>query len=51
MEYSDGTRFDGMWEDGKCHGEGVQSFPSGSVFRGTFNSDQKDGEVRDLVTV
>ena len=45
MVYSDGTRFDGDWQGGKCHGEGVQTFPSGCVFKGTFKDDEKEGKV------
>lgn len=40
------VKYEGQWEKDMMHGEGIASFPDGSIYRGTFKQGQFDGYGR-----
>jgi len=44
MVYLSGEYYEGDWEDGKRHGEGVLLYPNGNIYEGTWDSDVKEGK-------
>jgi len=43
MNYTDGTVYEGMWENGKRHGAGTLFLANGDVYQGDYALDLKDG--------
>ncbi len=39
-QYSDGSKYDGQFKDGKKHGQGTWTFPNGGVIEGHFENDK-----------
>jgi len=36
--YSDGSKYEGQFEDGKKHGYGTWTFPNGGIIKGHFEN-------------
>eukprot|EP00899_Mesostigma_viride_P006515 jgi/Mesvir1/15865/Mv03411-RA.1 len=43
MKYPDGSRYEGQWENGKRHGQGMYTFPNGDIYDGGWLLDKKSG--------
>ena len=44
MSHPDGYRYEGQWEDGLRHGQGIATYSDGTVYEGTFVAGQREGE-------
>ena len=44
MIYSNGSRYEGNWSNGKCSGFGIESFPNGSRYEGHFVDNNYNGK-------
>lgn len=42
--YEDGSRYEGEWQDGKRHGQGVWTRPDGTTYAGEWKNDKPDGQ-------
>ena len=46
MVYASGDYFEGEWEAGLRHGEGVLVYANGNVYEGEWEGDKKEGKGR-----
>ena len=44
MVQTDGTTFEGEWQNDLYHGKGTQTYPNGSYFKGTFENGFRQGK-------
>jgi hypothetical protein len=43
MIYSDGSKYEGNWSNGKCNGFGIETYPNGSRYEGYFIDNNYNG--------
>lgn len=43
-KFTNGCRYEGEWEGGKFHGDGVMRYPSGAVYTGEFREGKRCGQ-------
>jgi hypothetical protein len=43
MEYANGDRYEGAWQQGQRHGKGVYEYSNGDVYDGNWVADKKEG--------
>lgn len=43
MEYFNGDRYNGEWENGQCHGDGEMAYANGDMYSGEWKCGEKNG--------
>jgi hypothetical protein len=46
MIYSDGSRYEGNWSNGKCNGFGIETYSNGNRYEGNFINDLRSGKAK-----
>lgn len=41
--WADGSKYEGMWKDGKCHGKGRMTHANGDIYEGEWANDKANG--------
>ena len=44
LTYTDGSVYEGKWENGKFHGQGKLTRPDGRVYEGTWEDGMRNGK-------